>query len=99
METKVCSTCGRELPTTEFYHKKGTLDGLQSQCKECHKESCRRSYANKKKQATLGCYSPVKKHNEELQKFTPRELLAELKARGYVWKEMTYTQYVDYNKI
>lgn len=98
MKTKVCTTCGIELPITEFYPKKGSSDGYQCQCKECHKESCRRSYA-KKKQETLGCYSPVKTHNEELQKFTPRELLAELKARGYVWKEMTYTQYVDYNKI
>lgn len=98
MKTKVCTTCGIEFPITEFYPKRGSSDGYQHQCKECHKESCRRSYA-KKKQATLGCYSPVKTYNEELQKFTPRELLAELKARGYVWKEMTYTQYVDYNKI
>lgn len=97
METKVCKTCGKELPIKEFYPKKGALDGLQHQCKECHKETCRRSYAKKKQH--LDCYSPVKTHNEELQKFTLRELLAELKARGYVWKEMTYTQYVDYNKI
>ena len=36
METKVCSKCGRELPTTEFYALKTSKDGLQSCCKKCH---------------------------------------------------------------
>lgn len=28
METKVCSKCGRELPTSEFYRNANTKDGL-----------------------------------------------------------------------
>lgn len=35
--TKVCSSCKRELPTTEFYRNRATKDGLQHHCKECTK--------------------------------------------------------------
>lgn len=35
METKECTRCGIEKPTTEFYHHKRTKDGLQGWCKTC----------------------------------------------------------------
>ena len=34
-----------------------------------------------------------------LDLFTPRELMAELKDRGYVWTDMTFTQKVNYKDI
>lgn len=36
MNTKICSKCGIEKPTTEFYKDKHKSDGLQRECKECH---------------------------------------------------------------
>ena len=38
METKVCSRCKEEKPTTEFYKKSG--GGLRSYCKDCSKAMC-----------------------------------------------------------
>lgn len=37
--------------------------------------------------------------NKSLDQYTPREILAELKRRGYVWTEMWIKQSVDYDKI
>ena len=37
--------------------------------------------------------------NKPLDQYTPREILAELKRRGYVWTEMWIKQSVDYDKI
>lgn len=37
VRTKKCRKCGRELPASEFYVKKGAADGLQAWCKECRK--------------------------------------------------------------
>lgn len=36
--TKRCSKCGRELPLTEFHKCKNKKDGLNTWCKECHKQ-------------------------------------------------------------
>lgn len=35
----------------------------------------------------------------ELSKFTPRQLMEELKRRGFKWDSMYYTQYVSFDKI
>lgn len=95
METKKCNKCGRVLTIDNFHKKKSSKDGLQDYCKECHKQSVRQSYNKNKEQKKLHkIYT-----NEELAKFTSRELLQELKSRGYVWDKMSYTQFVDYNKI
>jgi hypothetical protein len=37
--------------------------------------------------------------NKSLDQYTPREILAELKRRGYVWTEMWIKQTIDYDKI
>ena len=34
-----------------------------------------------------------------LERYTPRELLTELKRRGYIWKEMYVKQTVEWDKI
>lgn len=63
METKVCSKCGRELPTTEFYAHKKAKDGLQTFCKECHckatNEAARRRRARAKAEAEAAKDAPV----------------------------------------
>jgi len=41
----------------------------------------------------------VKEEGNPLAKFTARELLAEIKRRGYKWEKMTIVQEVDFNKI
>lgn len=88
IKTKVCTSCKRELPISEFYTKASAKYGLQYQCKECHKQSSYRSYKKRKGESTLQkVYS-----NPELAKFQPRELMAELKARGYRWDYMLEPQ-------
>lgn len=78
METKVCKRCGRELPTTEFSKDRSCPDGLNYICKECRRKAQRESYERRKATSVL--------HSEELQKFSPRELMDELKRRGYKGK-------------
>lgn len=38
MNTKTCSKCSRDLPTSQFYRDSRAVDGLYSTCKLCHKE-------------------------------------------------------------
>ena len=81
---KECSHCHRTLPVTEFYKKSGTPDGLQYVCKECTSEINKAARLSKK--AFGG--------NPELSRFTPRQLMAELKARGYTG-ELKYVQTIN----
>ena len=78
METKICKKCGRELPVSLFYRASNTADGYQCNCK-----ACRKAYLAARKN---GCEndSPIKgAPDSPLGKFTPRELMDELKRRGY----------------
>lgn len=81
-QVKKCSKCGRELPVSEFYANKTNKDGYQSYCKECA------AAANKQRKS--GGVAKVYL-NEKLKDFTPRELIAELRTRGYTG-ELTYVQ-------
>lgn len=78
IKTKKCSKCGRELPLNEFYLNRAAADGLQAWCKECQKERIRGHKINK------DC-------NPELAQFTLRQLIEELKKRGYSG-EIQYVQ-------
>ena len=101
METKRCTKCGRELTLDNFSKCAANKDGLQRMCKECHSESTRKSYY-KRKEKSFGITPPPNKvfTNPELAKFQPRELLAELKARGYEWEKMyAPRQEVLYSKV
>lgn len=82
IKTKRCPKCGIELPLSEFYVKKGAADGLQSWCKECQKIASHNRLASK---AHCKCCNP------ELAQFTPRQLIEELKNRGYTG-EIQYVQ-------
>lgn len=82
---KKCSKCSRELPVSEFWKNASTEDGLQTYCKMFMPETVRKLRGGNLKKI----YS-----NPELAKFSPRELIAELKARGYTG-ELKYTQTIS----
>lgn len=72
METKVCSRCGLELPTSEFYALKTAKDGLQSYCKKCHcaatTEAARKRRERKRAEAEAAKNAPV------IPTLTPKDL-------------------------
>lgn len=50
--TKICKTCGRELPLSEYARNYRTEDGLQPNCKDCMKKALARGKAAAKAQET-----------------------------------------------
>ena len=98
IKTKKCSRCGRVLPVTEFHKRPSAKDGLQYYCRECHNESARRSY-QKRKNEQKSVLNQSTQTESELSKFTTRQLMEELKRRGFKWGSMYYVQYVSYDKI
>lgn len=104
METKVCTKCGRELPIENFYTNKSLKGGHENCCKECKSAYSRewaRRRAAKKKEIENERIEFEKKYkiytNKDLAKFTPRELMLELKARGYegelLFREVKVTEH------
>lgn len=89
METKKCSKCGRVLPFDQFNKNRASLDGLQTYCKECGN-----AYAKNRKKPTGGGKMNKVFTNPDLSGFTPRELILELKARGYTG-ELKYIQTIN----
>lgn len=56
---KVCSSCGRSLPISEFYKRPtGARDGLTSGCWHCQYQSSRRSLAKAKARGYKPCSTP-----------------------------------------
>lgn len=78
---KRCSKCGKELPDSDFYKSSKASDGLQSYCKECANQIVRK----KTTKSVAGGGNP------DLVNFTPRQLIDELRARGYKGK-LIYTK-------
>lgn len=85
---KICKKCGRELDESSFPRNKKLKDGLSSICRDCSNAAQREWYHNHKGggKSMILVYS-----NPELAKFTPRQLIDELRARGYTG-ELKYTQ-------
>ena len=113
-ELKYCPKCKTLKPYGEFHKNKAAKDGLQPICKKCRAEAdklrhqeiseLRRKLAEKPVEVikTTDGRTLIKKEssdNKALDQYTPREILAELKRRGYVWTEMWIKQSVDYDKI
>lgn len=104
--TKKCNKCGRTLPVTDFNKCKSNKDGLQYHCRECHKEMMR-AYHIKRTERELGIALQDKDSikvasapqnltkvyaHADLSRFTPRQLMEELKARGFKWEWMLEPQ-------
>lgn len=86
-ETQVCKVCGRELPLSRFC--KSHL-GVFKTCKECVQKKHVQTLADKK-MARLKKDEVATARNMRLSEFEPRELMAELKRRGYEFT-MKYTK-------
>ena len=102
METKVCTKCGRELPLENFYVNKSLKGGHDNTCKECkntyakewQKKNKEKKKAQKIEEERIEFEKKYKIYtNRELAKFTPRELMLELKARGYEG-ELVYIEHI-----
>lgn len=106
IKTKVCRKCGQELPISEFSRKASSKDGLQCYCKECNskasteyaRERRERKKAQKIEDERIEFEKKYKVYTDrELAKFTPRELMLELKARGYtgdlLYQEVKVTEH------
>lgn len=76
METKVCKVCGQELPLSEFRKSPFTANGIAT-CNKCVNDKIKKTKLLNKTRSDS---------NSELAKFTPRELIGELKSRGYKGK-------------
>lgn len=100
MEMKICKKCGRELPLEAFGKSSKSIDGLQDCCKDCVNQQQRDSYARRKaKEQGISTETPMGGGIDALRIFTPRQLLKELKSRGYVWTGMYVRREVPYESI
>lgn len=76
METKVCKVCGQELPLSEFRKSPFNTNGIAT-CKKCVSDKIKKTKLFNR---------TMSNSDSELAKFTPRELIGELKSRGYKGK-------------
>lgn len=95
-DTQVCKCCGRELPIENFANANF---GRRKTCNECMAQKIREG---RKKRSEL---AELQKQISEarglrLKDFQPRELMIELKNRGYEGK-LVYTQRyeIDITKV
>ena len=72
--TKVCKTCGRELPAEAFGKHARSADGLQPICRECC--SCREKgnpkYGRRKKDGTVSIPATPPCHGQPVRHGDPR---------------------------
>ena len=87
--------------TLEAFGKSSrNADGLQDYCKECVNKQQRDDYARRKaKEQGISTETPMGGGIDALKIFTPRQLLKELKSRGYVWTGMYVRRGVPYESI
>ena len=78
-QTQICKCCGKELPLSAY--RSGRL-GLLKTCKECVRNHQIQSKLDKKI-ARIQDNEVENAKKARLADFTPRELMAELKRRGY----------------
>lgn len=95
-ETRICKVCGRELSINEFA-KNGM--GITHVCKECVANR-KRSKREETKQMKQQAQEAANARSLRLKDFTPRELMQELKSRGYEGKlRYVRVEEIDLSKI
>ena len=95
-ETRICKVCGRELSINEFA-KNGM--GITHVCKECVANR-KRSKREETKQLKQQVQDAANARSLRLKDFTPRELMQELKERGYDGKlKYVKVEEVDLSKM
>lgn len=96
METQICKCCGRELPIKQF--SKNPF-GYIHVCKECNSKN-RRESALQRGKLKQQAIDALNARNLRLADFTPRELMEELKRRGYEGKlRYVRVEEIDLNNI
>lgn len=68
MKNKVCTKCGEEKSTTEFYKNRATKDGLQYCCKKCSKISAKNPQGNNPEKRELKLNKKIDKILENNEK-------------------------------
>ena len=87
---KRCSKCGRELPEEMFNKCAKAKDGLQSHCKDCKREEAKVRWERKSNNKIFEAPAST---GTELSRFSARELIEELRLRGFSGT-LTYSQEV-----
>lgn len=87
IKTQVCRSCGRELPIESFMR---THMGIHKTCRECLRKKQLEGKEAKRKGENIEKELAKAKHLR-ISEFTPRELMGELKRRGYEFT-MKYTE-------
>ena len=98
IQTKICTRCKKELPVTQFNRSSASSTGYASACKSCHAEAVKISRI-KRKTLPPPDLSTANPKFADVQSRTLiaqiREIVTELKARGYSYKgELTYLQVI-----
>ena len=98
IKTKVCSKCGRELPIESFGKNHTCKDCKNAYIKEWARKNKEKKKARKIEEERIEFEGKYKIYTcKELAPFTPRELMLELKARGYtgdlLYQEVKITEH------
>ena len=66
-ETKICTKCGNELPTKQFYKSVKAYDGLQCYCKSCVSKYNKSQREAAKRSRSYSSYKVSKKRHSKIR--------------------------------
>lgn len=93
-QMKRCPKCGKTKPVSEFGKNASRPDGFTDECRECRNIRHREWYASKRGKSA----PPQSDSDNPLIGFSPRELMSELKRRGYSGS-LTFTKTVNLDRL